>query len=228
MSDELNANQNQSKANTDGTGNGSGSQADQGNQGTPNPFLESLPEPLRGFEGFKDIGDLGTLAGKFVELASARPVIPGKPEEYEIQVPDGLPKDEAFLTGFRGAALAAKLTQEQVKTVTDWWHGTVSEVQAQGAKAQEEAVKTLQGEWKKDFDQNLATAQRALKQFGGEDLVNFLNQTGLGDNPILVKTFHAIGQAISEDSFLSGSAKPQTIKRTAGGEPMLSFPSMEK
>jgi hypothetical protein len=168
------------------------------------------------------------LATKYVDVVKGLPVVPDKPEAYEIAVPDGLPKDENFLTGFKSVAHQAKLTQEQVKTVTDWWNGLQLGAVQQAGKAQEEAITALRGEWKGDFDKNLESAKTALKRFGGDELTAYLEDTRLGDNPILIKAFKNIGEAISEDSFVGGKSKPNEVKRTAGGTPVLRFPSMEK
>ena len=59
--------------------------------------------------------------------------------------------------------------------------------------------------------------------------VDYLDQTGLGDHPAMVRMFHRISQAIGEDSLIEGAPDaPLTTPRTAGGTPLLSFPSMEK
>jgi hypothetical protein len=226
MTEDANVNADTSQGNTDG-GDSKGAQ-DQGNQGGDKSFIESLPEGIRGFEGFKDIQDVGTLATRYVDTVKGLPVIPEKPEAYEITVPDGLPVDENFLTGFKGVAHQAKLTQEQVKTVTDWWNGTLQAGIAQQAKVQEETVKALKDEWKGDFDKNLELSKTALKKMGGEELAAYLEESKLGDNPVMIKFFHKLGQTISEDSFVEGKRKPQEVKRTPGGTPVLRFPSMEK
>jgi hypothetical protein len=38
-----------------------------------------------------------------------------------------------------------------------------------------------------------------VKDFGGEPLVKLLNESGLGNHPLLVKAFVAIGKARAED-----------------------------
>jgi hypothetical protein len=230
MSTEQNANNNQSQSNNDGGGSGGGGNGDEGNNNQAgNAFLESLPEAVRGFEGLKEITDAGMLADKYVNLVKAQPMVPEKPEAYQITVPDGVPRDEAFLSGFRTIAHQAKLTQDQVKAITDFWASNLGEALVQRDKARETAVKTLRSEWKGDYDQNLAQAKDTLKKFGGEEMIALMEESGLGNSPVMVKVFHAIGQAISEDSFVAGNQnKPKDVKRTTGGEPMLTFPSMEK
>ena len=56
---------------------------------------------------------------------------------------------------------------------------------------------------------NLSSAQRALDQFGTPELKEYLNTTGLGNHPDLVKTFVKIGKAMSEDGMVDGSNQGQ-------------------
>ncbi|OKX10330.1 hypothetical protein AWP89_07880 [Escherichia coli] len=56
---------------------------------------------------------------------------------------------------------------------------------------------------------NLSAAQRALDQFGTPELKEYLNTTGLGNHPDLVKTFVKIGKAMSEDGMVTGGNEGQ-------------------
>jgi hypothetical protein len=56
---------------------------------------------------------------------------------------------------------------------------------------------------------NLSAAQRALDLFGTPELKEYLNTTGLGNHPDLVKTFVKIGKAMSEDGMVDGSNQGQ-------------------
>lgn len=56
---------------------------------------------------------------------------------------------------------------------------------------------------------NLSAAQRALDQFGTPELKEYLEGTGLGNHPELVKAFIKIGKAMSEDGMVDGSNQGQ-------------------
>lgn len=56
------------------------------------------------------------------------------------------------------------------------------------------------------LEENLAIAAKARDEFGGEELTKVLNETGVGNHPAFVKFFYNIGKAISDDSFVQGSA----------------------
>jgi hypothetical protein len=56
-----------------------------------------------------------------------------------------------------------------------------------------------------------AVAAKALDRFGGSEIREFLQSTGLGNHPALVKAFYGVGTAISEDTtFERGGSAPVT------------------
>ena len=60
-----------------------------------------------------------------------------------------------------------------------------------------------------------AVAVRAARTYGGEELQTLLKETGLGNHPVIVKTFYAIGRATGEDASTGGPAAAQTDKTFA-------------
>ena len=56
---------------------------------------------------------------------------------------------------------------------------------------------------------NLSAAQRALAQFGTPELKEYLEGTGLGNHPELVKAFVKVGKAMSEDGVVTGKESGQ-------------------
>lgn len=158
-----------------------------------------------------------------------------KPEDqsdfgYTVEMPEGLQRDEDLVKLTTSWARKQGLNQEQfgelMQGLFDLQLQRVKAAQDNWAKQREDAEKTLREEWGDKFDSNLKTAQKAVKEFGGGDLVQVLDTTGLGNHPAMIRLMLKVGQAISEDSLLeSGRPRPQ-INRTAGGAPMLRFPSM--
>lgn len=49
---------------------------------------------------------------------------------------------------------------------------------------------------------NIGMAQKALDQFGTPELRTYLEQTGLGNHPDLVRCFMKIGKSMGEDSMV--------------------------
>lgn len=52
-----------------------------------------------------------------------------------------------------------------------------------------------------------------------------MNQTGMGNNPEVIRVFHRAGQALGEDHYVKGNMKPAERKKTAGE---IMYPSMAK
>jgi hypothetical protein len=54
----------------------------------------------------------------------------------------------------------------------------------------------LKLEWGKDYDKNLSLAKAVLEQFGTEEDVDFLEATGAGDDPELIRLLHRLGEKL--------------------------------
>ena len=168
----------------------------------------------------KQLSDRIILPGKDAdekEVAKFRNAM-GIPEEaggYRIELPDGMEMDDAeqalldavmpiahkanvpnevlsaFLIGFK--ELEAQLIREHVAGLE---------------KHQEATVTELRKEWGSDYDPNVNIANRAMKQFGGDELVEFLNQTEmkdggvLGNDPQMLRLFSKIGRQMSEEGVI--------------------------
>ena len=69
--------------------------------------------------------------------------------------------------------------------------------------AKEETLKNLEAEWKGQTAANLEIAKKAAIAVGGQELFDYLDKSGLGNNVALIKAFNKIGKMMSED----GAAK---------------------
>lgn len=120
------------------------------------------------------------------------------------------------------------MNREQLSAVARALEGFQAAAERRQGLARESWRDSLMDEWPGDeFNRNASVAQRAVRRFGGPELCEVLDRTGLGDHPALVKTFLAVGRAMSESDFPMGEPA-RGPRRTAGGIPMLRFPSMEK
>lgn len=141
----------------------------------------------------------------------------GAPEKYEFKPAEGQELDTAALEQFEPIARELNLTNEQAQKMVDLY-GTkimpmVQKQQAEAWQKQTEGwAETVKADKEIGGDKltaNLSAAQRALDQFGTPDLKEYLNATGLGNHPDLVKTFVKIGKAMSEDGMVDGSNQGQ-------------------
>ncbi|HHH4559590.1 TPA: peptidase [Enterobacter roggenkampii] len=140
----------------------------------------------------------------------------GAPEKYEFQAAEGVELDTEALKDFEPVARDLNLTNEQAQKLVDAYPKILAGVQ----QRQEEAWQAQTEQWAADvkadkeiggdkLTANLIAAQRALDQFGTPELKEYLNTTGLGNHPDLVKTFVKIGKAMSEDGMVDGSNQGQ-------------------
>ena len=80
---------------------------------------------------------------------------------------------------------------EQIETIrTGWLESSKSDKEFGGEK----------------LEQNLGVAKGALDKFGSPELNQLLVSTGLGNHPEVIRLMYRVGAAISQDTFVAGSA----------------------
>ena len=141
----------------------------------------------------------------------------GAPEKYEFKAAEGQELDAAALEQFEPIARELNLTNEQAQKMVDLY-GTqiLPMVQKQQAEAWQKTTEQWAADVKADKEiggdkltASIGVAQRALETFGTPDLKEYLNSTGLGNHPDLIKFCVKVGQAMSEDKVLTGNEHGQ-------------------
>lgn len=154
----------------------------------------------------------------------------GAPEKYEdFNLPEGITVDAVAIEGFKGLAKELGLTQEaaqklvdfqaaneaaQVKKIGEFW-----DKQASDWLAEAKADKEFGGA---KFDESVAAANAALKQFGTPKLIEALQTYGMGNHPEVIRAFARVGQAIQNDKLVPGGK--DVSKPTSAAEAL--YPSM--
>lgn len=140
----------------------------------------------------------------------------GAPEKYEFTAGEGVELDADALKDFEPVARDLNLTNEQAQKLVDAYPKILAGVQQRQAEAWQKQTEGWAETVKADKEiggdkltANLSAAQRALDQFGTPELKEYLEGTGLGNHPELVKTFIKIGKAMSEDGMVDGSNQGQ-------------------
>ncbi|MGS6298186.1 peptidase [Enterobacter hormaechei] len=140
----------------------------------------------------------------------------GAPEKYEFTAGEGVELDSDALKDFEPVARDLNLTNEQAQKLVDAYPKILAGVQQRQAEAWQKQTEGWAETVKADKEiggdkltANLSAAQRALDQFGTPELKEYLNATGLGNHPDLVKTFVKIGKAMSEDGMVTGKESGQ-------------------
>lgn len=140
----------------------------------------------------------------------------GAPEKYEFQAGEGVELDAEALKDFEPVARELNLTNEQAQKLVDAYPKILAGVQQRQAEAWQAQTEQWAADVKADKEiggdkltANLGVAQRALDTFGTPALKEYLNGTGLGNHPELVKAFVKVGKAMSEDGMVTGKESGQ-------------------
>lgn len=185
----------------------------------------------------KDVADKEAADAKAKNDAEFQPH--GAPEgDYEFDLPEGVELDKSMLEAFAPVAKeldlsvpgAQKLVEMYVEKVQPalaeaFVKGIEADVEnqkaqfaadtkamiAEDAKAADAASRVFDGA---NLEAVTKTSARALDRFGSPELRTFLDESGLGNHPELVKAFYKIGKAIGEDNdFQKGGHVPQPKSR---------------
>ncbi|HBV6755437.1 TPA: peptidase [Klebsiella oxytoca] len=140
----------------------------------------------------------------------------GAPEKYEFQAGEGVELDVEALKDFEPVARELNLTNEQAQKLVDAYPKILAGVQQRQTEAWQAQTEQWAADVKADKEvggdkltANLSAAQRALDQFGTPELREYLDGTGLGNHPELVKAFIKVGKAMSEDGVITGKESGQ-------------------
>jgi hypothetical protein len=140
------------------------------------------------------------------------------PAEIALKLPEGF-KAGPEVEQFKGWAKEAGLKSEQAQAVFDMHLASqqaqlqaIAEQQTQQRKEWAEALAADKEFGGAKYEENRIIAQKAVTQFAGPEFAKWLNDTGLGDHPELMRTFWKVGKALGED-------KPSETGKGAGQPP---------
>lgn len=189
---------------------------------TESSWFDNLPEELKEssyLAKFKDksLNDVlksavnaQALIGKKIEDFSKEEIEgfygklgkPESPEGYKFAEELG----EDAVNDFRQAFHQANLTQEQAKNLSDQFIMAQRATQEAQAKEIELKMVDVKNELMKEFgsayDQRIQLATKAIKDVGGEDLLKAINESGLGYNSNVIKSFAKLGMELGESKIV--------------------------
>lgn len=145
----------------------------------------------------------------------ANPAEADKP--YEFKLPEGIEVDSAEAESFSAIAKELKLPQEAAQKIVDFAvarEAKMIETRNAAVAAWAESVKTDKDIGGDKLAENLATARKAI-DLGPPELKELLNASGFGNHPAIVKWAVAVGKALSEDRFVSGTKAPAGAEKSA-------------
>jgi hypothetical protein len=212
-----------------------------------NDWRDAIGEDIRHDPSLQSIRDVGNLAKSYVHAQRmvgrdkiALPGESGTPEEWSdfdarsgrpteaanydltANIPAGMESenDSGVLAGFKDAALAAGLRNNQAQAVLDYYYsmsGSMGEERNQMLEQGRADTETeLRREYGKAYDERIGFAKDALAQFGSDDLAEMELADGskVGNNPHFAKMLANVGlfirEKIGEDS-LEGDKRLQNM-----------------
>ena len=200
-------------------------------------WMDSIPEDLRGDSALADIKDVAGLAKGYVHaqtmVGADKIVMPGadasqedldtfynklgRPEQasgYEVPTENmsaEVPVDGELVNKFFEEAHRIGLNKQQAAGLIRWQTSLQEEQAALYEQGTVEAMHGAETAMRKEFgnayEEKISMAQAAAKQFGGEELIKVLNETGLGKSPEVIKAFANIAKVISNDEVIGGGGR---------------------
>lgn len=166
-----------------------------------------------------------------------------EPQAVEYTVPEGVEMDDATKEDLKGLfgdanldpATAQKMVDKHFEILGKQKNAYEDQVNAQRQQWAEQAVadKEFGGA---SLAENMAGARKAMNSFSqpavnadgkailhqegpmkGQQMTEMevlMNESGWGNSPAMIRVFHRINQAMSEDSFVQGDMKPMEKKKT--------------
>lgn len=134
------------------------------------------------------------------------------PDYTDFSVPEGVELDQSLLDSFKPLAKELGLKQEQAQKLVDLH----TQVAQKNAEAQTANWEKLQDSWieatqndqefgGEKLEENVAVARKALDAFGNDALKEFMDYSGAGNHPEVIRFLFKVGQAIGDDQIHVGS-----------------------
>ena len=131
--------------------------------------------------------------------------------------------NQSLIEDFKKKAFENGMSQDSVKKMAEWY----KEVELQQHKAIQDArniqadrqILELKQEFGIRFDEEIKNARKALDAYTDKSFKQYMDDTGLGNHPALVKAFAKIGRELSEDRLVQSEtasrlAKNEDLKRS--------------
>lgn len=204
-------------------------------------FLNLIPKEYREHASLKDYKDFAGMVKSHVNLVGLlgrEPRVPAKdappdqwtqfysalgrpdtPDKYQVPIPEGddAPTiDPEYVDGFRKIAHEIGLTQSQAHKLAEWDFGFIAkhadDLAVEIAGVTERAERELKRELGNAYDNKLRAATKVFEDFGGKDLLNWMETSGAGSNPHLIRMAIKVADAMSEDRL--GSSRSSSFGHT--------------
>lgn len=220
---------------TGGGGQGTGVNSATGNsqEAANTSWRSQLPPELQAEPSLQTFNDISALAKSFIHaqrtIGADKIAVPGKHateddwkqvftklglpeklESYELKMKEDASIDKDFIAKFKATAHSAGILPQQAQKLADWFQEVNSQSTSEVQKLKEQKVKEslegLKSEWGAAYEKNIGVAAQVLREAGSPELLNYLDQTGLGNDVNLIKLLSKIGEKfLGEDKIVGGA-----------------------
>lgn len=141
---------------------------------------------------------------------------PESPDKYDLSgiVPDTYNQD--VLEQFKQKAHETGMSQEGVRKMAEWYkevevkqHEAINKARA---IQDDQHIMTLKTELGANFDAEVKNARKALDAYTDKAFKQYMDESGLGNHPALVKAFAKIGRELSEDRLVQSDTATRLAK----------------
>jgi hypothetical protein len=141
--------------------------------------------------------------------ASGRPDSEDKYEFKRPELPSDLPYDEEAEKNFRTWAKANGLNKRQASNLYDAYAKTQMERHAAYHTGQKQArsniEQNLRREYGQQFDAKVNVARQFLREYGDPDFMKWLDETGQGNDPRMIRLMIRAGEKMNGETKLKGA-----------------------
>jgi hypothetical protein len=118
------------------------------------------------------------------------------------EMPAGVQYDENFENTYKELSHKAGLTPKQAKELYDGYNEYVNgQIMIQGEDAVQQSskwVEEVKKEFGKAYDERVDLARRAVDTYGDAQLKEWLDSSGMGNNPMMLRMFSKMGEGLAE------------------------------
>ena len=191
--------------------------------GQPQDWKMGLPAELQEDASLRKFTDVSALASGYINaqklIGADKVVVPSKhatdedwrgvykklglPEDikdYSFNLKEGATIDKDFTDAFKNTAYNIGILPKQAQALADWFAETNSTAEQKiielSKTDQEAKLNALKADWGKSYDSNIAKAQNVLKEYANPELLSYLNDTGLGNDPKIITLLTNIGKKL--------------------------------
>ena len=147
---------------------------------------------------------------------ATEPTVQPQDPYAEISLPENSLLGADELAAFKQTAASIKLPAQALLQWLSLEENRLQTMAQQAEKSQQTQLENWARQTQQTFGPHwqaeVSKAVRAADAFGGPQLRQLLEETGLGNHPVIVRTFHAVAQRICEDVTPGAASTVQTDK----------------